>query len=179
MKERSILMKKVFALCVCVGLLLSSTLVYAQSNKIGFVDLQRILRESKRAIKEQDAFNKKKDAMDKEVIKKEEELKALKQSFEKKITSGMLSEQARRDMEQEYQQKVRDYEYFKRDKGIEAQKLYQEMTIKVLKSINMVVNKLGEEGNYTLILEASSVAYASEGLDITDQVIKAFDAAKE
>lgn len=172
-------MKKVFALFVCVGLLLSSTLVYAQSTKIGFVDLQRILRESKRAIKEQDAFNKKKDAMNREVTKKEEELKALKESFEKKITSGMLSEQARRDMEQEYQQKVRDYEYFKRDQGIEAQKIYQEMTIRILKSINTIVNKLGEERNYTLIVEASAVAYAPDALDITDQVIKAFDAAKE
>ena len=172
-------MKKVFLLFVCVGLLLSSSVAYAQTTKIGFVDLQRILRESKRALKEQDAFNKQKDVMDKEVIKKEEELRALKESFEKKITSGMLSEQARRDMEKEYQQKVRDYEYLKRDKGIEAQKLYQEMTIKVLKSINTVVNKLGEEGNYTLIVEASAVAYAPDALDITDQVIKAFDAAKE
>ena len=42
-----------------------------------------------------------------------------------------------------------------------------------------MVNKLGEEGNYTLIVEASVVAYAPGGLDITDQVIKAFDAAKE
>ena len=172
-------MKKVLALFVCVGLLLSSTLVYAQSTKIGFVDLQRILRESKRAIKEQDAFKKKQDEKNKEVSKKEEELMALKESFEKKIASGMLSEQARRDMEREYQQKVRDYEYFKRDVGIELQKIYQEINIKLLNSINTVVTKLGEEGNYTLVLEASVVAYASEGLDITDQVIKAFDAAKE
>lgn len=172
-------MKKAFLLFVCVGLLLSSSFAYAQTTKIGFVDLQRVLRESKRALKEHDAFSKQKDAMDKEVIKKEEELRALKESFEKKITSGMLSEQARRDMEKEYQQKVRDYEYFKRDKGIEAQKLYQEMTIKVLKSINIVVNKLGEEENYTLIVEASAIAYAQDALDITDQVIKAFDAAKE
>jgi Skp family chaperone for outer membrane proteins len=82
-------------------------------------------------------------------------------------------------MEKEYQQKLRDYEYFKRDKGIEAQKIYQEMTFRVLKSINTVVNKLGEEGNYTLIVDLSAVAYAPDGLDITDQVIKAFDAAKE
>ena len=61
----------------------------------------------------------------------------------------------------------------------DLQKMEQEMTIRVLKSINTVVNKLGEEGNYTLIVEASAVAYAPDQMDITDQVIKAFDAAKE
>jgi Skp family chaperone for outer membrane proteins len=48
MKERSGLMKKVFLLFVCVGLLLFSPLAYAQSIKIGVVDVQRIMRDSKR-----------------------------------------------------------------------------------------------------------------------------------
>jgi outer membrane protein len=178
-KERSILMKRVLGLFVCVGLLLFSPLAYAQSVKIGTIDLQRILKESKRSQKEHEAFNKKKDALNKEVNKKEEEIRVLKESIEKKLTSGMLNEQARRDLEKEYQQKVRDYEYFKRDTGIEAQRLYQEMYLRVLKGVNTVVNKLGEEGNYTLVVDLAAIAYAPDGLDITDQVIKAFDASKE
>jgi outer membrane protein len=177
MKERSVLMKKVFLLLVCVGLLLSSPLVYAQTTKIGYVDLQRIMRESKRAIKEREAVQKRADELTKEISKKQEELKALKESLEKK--ASMLSEQARRDQEKEYQQKAREYEWLVKDSREEMKSKEQEVVTKLLKSINTVVNKLGEEGNYTLILEASVVAYASDGLDITDQVIKAFDAAKE
>jgi outer membrane protein len=173
------LMKRVLALFVCVGVLLFSPLAYAQSVKIGTIDLQRILRESKRSQKEHEAYNKKKDELTKEVTKKEEEIRVLKESIEKKLTSGMLNEQARRDMEKEYQQKIRDYEYFKRDIGIEVQRLYQEMYLRVLTGINTVVNKLGEEGNYTLIVDLKAVAYAPDGLEITDQIIKAFDAAKE
>jgi len=170
-------MKKVFLLFVCVGLLLSSSLAYAQSTKIGSVDLQRIIRESKRAIKERDVVQKRADELTKEISKKQEELKALKESLEKK--ASMLSEQARRDQEKEYQQKAREYEWLVKDSREEMQKKEQEMLAKLLKSINTVVNKLGEEGNYTLIVAASIVAYAPDELDITDQVIKAFDAAKE
>jgi outer membrane protein len=170
-------MKKVFLLFVCVGLLLSSSLAYAQSTKIGSVDLQRIIRESKRAIKERDVVQKRADELTKEISKKQEELLALKESLEKK--AAMLSEQARRDQEKEYQQKARELDWLVKDSREEMQKKEQEMVAKLLKSINTVVNKLGEEGNYTLIVEASIVAYAPDELDITDQVIKAFDAAKE
>jgi outer membrane protein len=170
-------MKKVFLLFVCVGLLLSSPLVYAQSIKIGSVDLQRVLRESKRGTKERDAVQKRADELTKEISKKQEELLALKESLEKK--AAMLSEQARREQEKEYQQKARELDWLVKDSRQEMQKTEQEMLAKLLKSVNTVVNKLGQEGNYTLILEASVVAYAPEGIDITDQVIKAFDAAKE
>ena len=170
-------MKKVFLLLVCVGLLLSSSFVYAQTPKIGTIDLQRVLRESKRAIKEREVVETRADELTKEISKKQEELKALKESLEKK--APMLSEQARRDQEKEYQQKARELDWLVKDSREEMQKKQQETLAKILKSINAVVNKLGEEGNYTLIVEASVVAYAPGGLDITDQVIKAFDAAKE
>jgi outer membrane protein len=170
-------MKKVFLLFVCIGLLLSSPLVYAQSTKIGFLNVQRVLKESKRGINEREAFTKRAEHLNKEITKKQEELQALKESLEKK--AAMLSEQARRDQEKEYQQKVREYEWLVKDSREEMKKMEQEMLTKLLMSINKVVNKLGEEENYTLIVEASVVAYAPDALDITDQVIKAFDAAKE
>ena len=170
-------MKKVFALFVCVGLLLSSSVVYAQTTKIGFVDLQRILRESKRAIKEREVVQKRADELTQAISKKQEELQALKESLAKK--AAMLSEQARRDQEKEYQQKARELDWLVKDSREEMQKKEQEILAKLLKSINTVVNKISEEGNFTIIVEASVVAYASEELDITDQAIKAFDAAKE
>ena len=170
-------MKKVFLLLVCVGLLLPSSFVYAQTTKIGTIDLQRVLRESKRAIQEREVVQKRADELTKEISKKQEELQALKESLEKK--APMLSEQARRDQEKEYQQKARELDWLVKDSREEMKKKEQETLAKILKSINTVVNKLGEEGNYTLIVEASVVAYGPEGLDITDQVIKAFDAVKE
>ena len=171
-------MKKAFLLFVCIGLLLSSPLVYAdESIKIGVVNVEQVMRESKRGIKENETLKKRADELQKQITKKEEEIKALKESLEKK--AAMLSEQARREQEQEYQQKVRDYEWLVKDSQKEIQKMEQEVLGRLLKSLDTVVKKLGQEENYTIIVEAGVVAYTAEGIDITDQVIKAFDAAKE
>jgi outer membrane protein len=93
----------------------------------------------------------------------------------------MLSEQARREKEKEYQQKVKELEWLVKDSNEELRKLEQEMLDRLMKSLQKVVEKIGAQENYTLILEenASSVLYAPKEMDITDQVIKAFDAAKE
>ena len=170
-------MKRVMLLFVCVGLLLSSPIAYAQSIKIGHFNLYQVMNESKRWAKEREAFAKKGAELKEEFEKKAKELQLFKESLEKK--APMLSEKARREKEKEYQQKVKDLERLKQDSEAELKQLNKEMSEKFMQSITQVIKKLGEEGKYTLILESGLVAYAPEALDITDQVIKAFDAAKE
>ncbi len=109
--------------------------------------------------------------------KKVAELKALKESLEKK--AGMLSEQARKDKEREYQQKARELERMGQDADAELKQMNKESSTRFNKSLMVVIKRLGQEGKYTMIFEAGTVPYASKEIDITDQVIKAFDAAKE
>jgi len=170
-------MKKVCALLVFVGLLMASPLAYAQAIKIGVFDMDRVFNESKRWAKERDAFVKKGKAWDETLQKKAAELKALKESLEKK--AGMLSEQARKEKEREYQQKARELQRLGDDADTEIKQMDKESATRFNKSLMTVVKKLGQEEKYTLILEASIVPYASKEIDITDHVLKAFDAAKE
>ena len=170
-------MKKVLACFVFLGLLMSSPLAYAQTIKIGHFDLYRVMNESKRWAKERDAFVNRGNALKKAYDKKKEELNVLKESLEKK--GGMLSEQVRREKEREYQQKAKDLERLGQDSDAELQQLNKEMSGRFMVSVNKVLKRLGGEEKYTLILEVGTVAYAAKELDITDQVLKAFDAAKE
>jgi outer membrane protein len=172
-------MKRVFLLIICCGLLLSSPLAYAAEAKIAYINIKRVFSESKRGQKERETFTAKVNALKKAVDKKQEEFKAMQESLEKK--APMLSEQALREKEKEYQQKAKELEWFVKDSNEELRKLEQEMLGKLMKSLQKVVEKLGAQENYTLILEetASSILYAPKEMDITDQVVKAFDAAKE
>jgi outer membrane protein len=170
-------MKKVLLGFVCLGLLMSAPLAYAQSIKVAYFDMERVLNESKRWAKERDAFVKRGNELKKAYDKKVEELKALKESLEKK--GAMLSEQARKDKEREYQQKAKDLDRLGQDADAELKQMNKEGATRFNRSLIMVVKKIGDEGKYTLILELGVTAYASKDLDITDQVIKAFDAAKE
>ena len=162
---------------VFLGLLMASPLASAQAIKIGYFDMDRILNESKQWAKERDAFVKRGNELQKAFEKKAAELKALKESLEKK--AGMLSEQARREKEREYQQKARELERMGQDADAEIKQMNKESATSFNKSLMIVIKKLGQEGKYTVILEAGAVPYASKEIDITDQVLKAFDAARE
>ncbi len=170
-------MKKVCACLVFLGLLMASPLAYAQAIKIGVFDMDRVFNESKRWAKERDAFVKKGKAWDETLQKKAAEFKAFKESLEKK--AGMLSEQARKEKEREYQQKARELERMSEDAKAEMQQMNKESATRFNKSLMTVVKKLGQEEKYTLILEATIIPYASKEIDITDHVLKAFDAARE
>jgi outer membrane protein len=172
-------MKRLFLFFVCVGLLLSCSFAYATEAKIGYINIKRVFNESKRGLKEKEAFTAEVNALKATVEKKKKELEAMQESLEKK--APMLSEQARREKEKEYQQKAKELEWLVNDSNVELRQLEKEMLDKLMKGLQKVVEKIGKEEQYALILEetASSVLYATEEMDITDQVIKAFDAAKE
>jgi outer membrane protein len=170
-------MKKVCALFVFFGLLMASPLAYAETPKIGYFNFKRVLNESKRGEKERDAFAKRANELQKVVAKKEAELKALQESLEKK--ASMLSAEAKRERQKEYQQKYTDLQRLAQDSNSELQQMEKEMLDRLAMSLNKVVRKFGEEENYTLILEASTIGYAPKEIDVTDQLIKALDAAKD
>ncbi len=170
-------MKKVFACLVFLGLLMASPLAYAQAIKVGVFDMDRVFNESKRWSKERDAFVKRGKQLQQDFEKKAAELKALKESLEKK--AGMLSEPARKEKEREYQQKARELERLGQDSDAELKQMNKESATRFNKSLMTIIKKLGQEEKYTLILEASVVPYVSKEIDITDQVLKTFDAARE
>jgi len=172
-------MKKVFAWFLCVGLLLAAPLANAGEVKIAYLNVRRVLSESDRGAKETQGLTKKANDYKKIIDKKQQELQALKESLEKK--AAMLSDEARREKEREYQQKAKELERMAQDFNSELKQMEKEILDKLMGSLQKVVQQFGEEGKYTLILEqtGSSILYAPTAIDVTDQVIKAFDAAKE
>jgi outer membrane protein len=93
--------------------------------------------------------------------------------------AGMMSEQARKDKEREYQQKARELDRLGQDSDAELKLMNKDSATRFNKSLVAIIKKMGQEGKYTMILEASIVPYSAKEIDITDEVLKAFDAAKE
>ncbi|MCJ7663935.1 MAG: OmpH family outer membrane protein [Desulfobacterales bacterium] len=170
-------MKKVLACFVLVGLLVATPLAYAESIKIGYFDLERVLGESKRWAKERDAFVKRGTELRKAFDKKKAELDAIKESLDKR--AGMLNEQAMKEKEREYQRKAKELDRLGQDADAELKQINTESAGRLNKSLMIIINKLGQDNKYTVILEKATVPYAAKELDITNQVIKAFDAARE
>jgi len=89
----------------------------------------------------------------------------------------LLSAEARAAKERDYQQKVKDYQRLTKDIQEELQQTDADYTRKILEEIFKVVQQIGKQEGYTLVLEKteSSILYASDGIDMTDRVIQAFD----
>jgi outer membrane protein len=167
-------MKKLVVLML-VGFGLVVSPVMAQAQKIGYVDLQKALNMSAAGKEAKEKIKAKVQGYDAEVQQRQDELKKLKEDLEKQAM--LLSEEARNAKERDYQQKVKDYQRFTKDIQETLQQTDADFTRKILERLLKVVQDVGKNGGYTIILEKteSSLVYADESIDITDEVIKTFD----
>ena len=167
-------MKKLM-LFVLIFLGLAAAPVAAQESKIGYVDLQKALNMSEAGQAAKEEIKKKVESYDAEVKAKQEELKKLKADLEKQAM--LLSEDARSTKEREYQQKVKDYQRFTKDIQEELQQEDADFTRQIIEELLKVVQELGKQQGYTVILEKteSAMLYGDESADLTDELIKAFN----
>lgn len=165
-------MKVLHALALAMVLATSAS---AQELKIGYVDLQRALNDSEAGRKAKEEFKKQVDKLQVDLKKQQQDLDGLKDRLEKKAL--VMKEDERREMEKDYQRKMRDFERSYKDSQGELQLKDNELTRELLQQLQTVIAEYGKNGNYTVILElsSSSVLYGDPKVDLTDQIIAAYN----
>lgn len=148
-------------------------------EKFGVVDLQKALNLSKAGKDTKEMFGKKVESAQKMLEAREQELKKLQTDFEKQ--SLLLSADARIEKTKEFEAKRRDLERYVKDSRDELTMEERRLTNKILEEIEKVVQRVGKEEGYTFIFERnqSGILYLRDVLDLTDRVIKAYDAQKD
>jgi len=169
---------KLWTVVAVVLLAVGATTGAAQEIKIGYVDLQRALSESKAGQKARDAFKKDVDKYQLDLKKQKDDLETLREQLEKKAV--VMKEDERRSMELDYQRRARDFERAYKDSQGELQLKDNQLTAEILKGINEVVQEYGKREGYTLILENSSstVLYRAHDADLTERIIQMYDERK-
>jgi len=147
----------------------------AEPVKIGVVDLQRCLNESRMGKKYKAEFTAEADRRKAELEKEEADLKALREEIEKQ--GLVLSETARAEKEREYKERLAAFKAKFQESQQALQRKDQELTRRILRDLQKVVQKLGETEGYTLILERQEggVLFMPKAIDITDEVIRRYD----
>jgi outer membrane protein len=140
--------------------------------KIGYVDLRVALNESeagKKAKIELESLIKTKQSS---IEEKGKSIEKLKGDFEKQ--ASVLSADARKSKEEEIERLVRDYQRLVQDSQNDVKKREGDITGSILKELRDVVEKIGQEEGYSLILEnvEGIILYSKKDLDITERVIK-------
>lgn len=170
-------MKKIVCFAVFF-VLLAGQVTFAENLKIGIVDLMKALNESdsgKKAKADLEGLIKSKQV---QLDTKGKEIEKLKGELDKQ--SSVLSSEARKTREDELERLIRDYQRLVSDSQAEVKKKEGEVTGEIIKEIRALVNQIGKEGDYTMIIENAEgiVLFSKKDLDLTESVIKRYNESK-
>jgi len=170
-------MKKTLLMAVVLVLFAVSS-VHAADMKVGIVDLMKVLNESdsgKKAKADLETLIKSKQSV---LDEKGKEIEKLKADLEKQ--ASVLSAEAKKSKEEDLEKSLREYQRLVSDSQNEVKKKESELTADILKEIRIIVDKMGEEGAYTIVLENADglVLYSKKDISLTDVVIKKYNESK-
>ncbi|PIQ96905.1 MAG: molecular chaperone Skp [Nitrospinae bacterium CG11_big_fil_rev_8_21_14_0_20_56_8] len=159
---------------VClVYLLMGAFSASADEFKIGFVDLQKALTATSEWKKQSGAFKEEFDREQKIISAKESRITKMLEDLNKQ---GMvLDPELKREKENEFRNERRDFERYVKDKTDEFSNREKQMTADLLKKMVEVIQKLGKELKFTMILEQKALMYFDSAKDLTPLAIKAYD----
>ncbi len=148
----------------------------AQETKVGYIDLQKVIRDSKAGKAAKASFEK--EFQQKKVIieSKKRNADSLREDFIK--NAQVMSESARKQKAEDIDKKEKDLLRTQEDFKEELQKKDFELTQKILRDIEGILKQIGDSGDYAIIIEKieGGVVYSSKSADVTDLVIQAYDA---
>jgi len=164
-------MKKLSLLLV-VLILLAGTHASAENIKIGSVDLVKALNDSdagKKAKTDLEFLIKSKQAS---LDEKGKNIEKIKSEIDKQ--SSVLSADARKSKEEELEKMIRDYQRLVSDSQNEIKKKEGDLTAEIIKELRGIIEKIGSDEGYTLILEGGEgqILFAKKEIDITETVLK-------
>jgi outer membrane protein len=147
----------------------------ASTIKVAFVDVQRVLARSAAGVAAREQLEREKAAMQKEMDNKRVELEKLREEIEKK--GPLMTADARREKQDTFERKRRDAARLADDFQKELEKKEQGLLQKVLVDVQGVVDRVGKQRGYHLVVERqrAGVIYAAPEADLTDEVIRAYD----
>ena len=147
----------------------------ASSARIAYIDVQRVLARSSAGVAAREQLEREKSVMQKEMDGKRQELEKLRDELEKK--GPLMTAEARRDKQEVFERKRRDAARQMDDFQKELEKKEQVLLQRVLQDLSGVIEKVGKDRGYYMIVEkrGASVLYASADADLTDEIIRAYD----
>jgi outer membrane protein len=153
----------------------------AQEIKLGYIDAERVLRATTGYKDAEAQFEKQREAWNQEIDNRSRELKAMEEDF--KAQELMLSDEKKRTRLQELQTRQIELEQFYQQifgPSGEAVRKQEELLKPIYDQVNEIIRTMGEQEKYTMIFDSSSlgIAYAAEGVDLTDQVIERLNASE-
>ena len=144
----------------------------AADLKIGFIDAERVNRESAPAERASKQLEKEFAPRAQELQRRENQIKALQSQLEKEAMT--MSESERRAKEQELARMNLDFQRMQREYREDLNLRRNQELSALFERANHIIKQIAEAEKFDLILQEA--VYRSPRIDITDKVLKALSA---
>ena len=146
----------------------------AEEIRIGFINTDRIFKESNTAKQAQSKLEQEFSKREKDLVDTEKTFKAAVEKFEREAPT--LSESQRISRQKQLGEQDRDFQRKRREFQEELNARKNEELQQVLERANRVIKQVAETEKYDLVLQEA--VYINPKHDITDKVLKVINAAK-
>lgn len=152
----------------------AATAVAQDAPKMGFVNTERILRESSAAKAAQQKLEQEFSRRDKEMQETAAKLRQMSEKLERDMS--VLSESDRLRRQREIAELDKDFQRRQREFREDLNQRRNEELASVVERANRVIKQLAEQEKFDIILQEA--VYASPRIDITEKVLRALNTAK-
>lgn len=158
------------AIAIAAALVLPAAPVLAE-GKFGFVNTERIMRDSVPAQRAQKKIEGEFSKRDQDLTRLAEQLKRLQEDLEKNTVT--MTESQRRTKERELGDLDRDFQRRRREFQEDLNQRRNEELAQVLEQANRAIRQIAEQEKFDIIFQ--DAVYANPRIDLTDRVIKALE----
>jgi Skp family chaperone for outer membrane proteins len=176
--------RRSLAVILVAALVAAPTAATAENGtKIGVIDSQRIFSEYQEARDAEAVFQEEMRAWQQEIGELESELMDLQEQI--RTQAPLRSKESLDALQSEYEEKLAVYEQRKQEildpEQGQAVTRNAELSAPINEQITTVVERLGAEGDFDLIIDRAmvNVVYMAEGIDLTDQVLAELEQGSE
>lgn len=157
-----------FALCIIWGLMFCPSSF--GEGKVGFINIQRLVNESKMGIAAKKNIQKLREEKEAVLALKQKEINALEEEIDK--NKDNMNAGKKQDKTEALEKLHKDYQNLVKNAKEEILKQDRELVSEILKKADDILKKVAKRNKFAIILkDPNAIGYMDSGFDITDKVL--------
>lgn len=169
--------KLTFLAAAVVATFLFSSVAMAQL-KIGVVDLQTAVASTKAGKNAKSKLEKAKNKAESAIEKRAEKIKKMEEEMQKQMP--LMSEGGKKDMLDRYRKEMLELQEMVQQNQVKLAKKRNDLLEPILNKMGAIIQDLALSDGYTMIIDksAGTVLYHEPTIDLTNEVVKRYNAKK-
>ncbi len=169
-------------ICIAAAFIISvglSAQGYAADSKIVYMDSQRILTDSIAGKEAYGQLEKLKNEKQKDIDKMQNTLKKIGEEIQ--VKGPTMKETAKQELQSKYESELRSYNRFVKDAQEDLRRRELSLVKPISDEVNTIIDEYGDKNGIDIILDRRDpgIIYTSKKLDITDAILKLYDAKQK